>query len=94
MRVLFWKEDKKRPLYSGKRFTLFRVRWDRRSREWVKAEKGKHWGLQHPVEDRIVGLRKDPAKHPERYGRVVELPDISTKAVLGTPTLGVSDEEK
>lgn len=90
MRVLFWKEDKRRPLYSGKRFDLFKVRWDKKSHKWVKTEKGQRWGMHHPFDNRIIGLRKDP-KH---YGRVIETPDISTKAVLGIPTLGVKSEEE
>lgn len=91
MRVLFWKEDKKRPLYSGKRFNLFRVYWDKKAREWVRSPNGARWGMLRPKDGRIIGLKKDPT----RYGRVIELPDISSKAVLGVPALGVvSDEEE
>lgn len=85
MRLLFWKEDKKRPAYSGKRFQLFRVRWDKRLRKTVLAPNSKRWGLHHPSDGRIIMLRRDPSQ----YGRVVETPDISTRVALGTPTLGV-----
>ncbi len=85
MRILFWKEDKKRPAYSGKRFNLFRVRWDTRLRKTVKTEKGERWGFHHPSDNRIIMLRKDPS----RYGRVIETPNISVSAVLGKPELGV-----
>jgi hypothetical protein len=94
MRILFWKEDKKRPAYSGKRFNLFKVRWDTRLRKTVKTETGERWGFYHPSDGRIIMLRKDPS----RYGRVIETPDISVKSVLGTPDLGVvetkSEEEE
>ncbi|MCK5602226.1 hypothetical protein KAR91_10165 [Candidatus Pacearchaeota archaeon] len=92
MRLLFWKEDKKRPQYSGKRFTLLKVRWDVRSRKWIEVTGDGHfrWGLHHPDDGRLIGLKKDPS----RYGRVIETPDISVSAVLGTPTAGVAENDE
>lgn len=92
MRLLFWKEDKKRPAFSEKKFTLRKMIWNKKTRTWELNENGRHWGLKHPVHGRLVVLRKAP----ERYGRVIETPDISVEAALGTPTLGVvdSDEEE
>ncbi len=85
MRVLFWKEDKKRPAFSGKKFELFRVRWDKKTRKTVKTGNAKQWGLEHPVDGRIIMLRRKL----EHYGRVMETPDISVSAVLGKPTMEV-----
>ena len=92
MRRLFWKEDKARPAFSGKRFPLVKVVWNKRAREWEENENGRRWGLVHPVHGRLVALRKAP----EKYGRVIETPDISVSTVLGTPSLGVveNDEEE
>jgi hypothetical protein len=89
VRVLFWNKDDAKPHFSGKRFELVTVRWDVKSRAWVPHPGGR-WGLIHPVHGRLIGLRKQP----EKYGRVFALPDISTKAVLGKPSLGVVDEEE
>lgn len=91
MRVLFWKKDEKRPWYSEKRFDLLKVRWDVISRKWVEVTgDGRfRWGLRHPEDGRLIGLKKDPS----RYGRVIETPDISVSAVLGTPTAGVIENE-
>lgn len=95
MKILIWKKDDK-PNFSGKTFKIFPVRWDKRKREWVRVNKGHHWGGIHPVTGRIFGLRKSP----ERYGRVIDIektppsPDIETKVIMGTPTLDVIDEEE
>lgn len=88
MRLLFWKEDKKRPAFSGKKFTLSKVAWNKRTRVWERNEDGRHWGFEHPVHGRLIALKKAP----EKYGRVLETPDISVSSVLGMPTLGVIDD--
>lgn len=90
MRILFWKKDRTRPAYSEKRIDLFKVYWDKKTHEWVQTEKGRRWGLHHPVDGRIIALKKDPS----HYGKVMEMPDISVKVALGTPSLGVVDEEE
>ncbi len=89
MRLLFWNEDKKRPAFSGKKFTLFKVTWNVRTRLWEEKENGHKWGLFHPIHGRLVAL----GKAPERYGRVIETPDISVSATLGTPTVGVVEND-
>jgi hypothetical protein len=83
MRLLFWKKDKKRPHFSEKKFEVVRVSWSKTLRQWVENPHGKKWGLHHPAHGRLIGLRKAP----EKYGRVIATPDLSTKVILGTPSL-------
>lgn len=90
MRILFWKEDKMRPAFSGKKFTLFKVFWNKKTRKWEKNENAHRWGLEHPADGRLIGLKKAPKK----YGRVIETPDISVNAALGTPTLSVTETDE
>ena len=96
IKLLMWKKDGK-PAFSGQTFKIFPVRWDKRKRKWVDDPKGRKWGLIHPVTGRIVGLRKAP----ETYGIVndieiikEETPDVETRVEIGTPTLGIVDEEE
>jgi hypothetical protein len=95
-KVLIWKKDGK-PNFSGERFEIFPVYWDKRERRWVESETGRKFGLKHPVTGRVVGLRKAP----EAYGVLLEIenfeeasPDVETRVVMGTPTLGIVDANR
>ncbi len=101
MRVLFWNRADPRKEFAGKQFEVFAVRWDKGSRQWAVVPDGNHnyrSGIIHPVSGEIIALRK---RNLSYYGVVIEVTpvpkpsiDIETEVVMGTPGLGVVEDEE
>lgn len=96
MKVLQWTKAGDR---KGEMFRVFNIRWDKRLREWVETSNPEaRWGITHPDTGHILALKKRDLTY---YGIVHDVEvvdaaetDIETTAEMGTPSLGVVEDEE
>lgn len=93
MFVLQWT----RGTLKGEMTEVFNVRWDVRTRKWTEVPNpNARWGFRDPETREIKALKKRDLSY---YGVVNEVevihedPDIEVQVEMGTPSLGVVDEE-